>query len=80
MDTTWVEVFFTFDQTTICVFLILLSVSILWIYVTVFRGKVEPNFDVLYEKPTQPASGSKKSLKAKVKGKLVSKNVEPFLF
>ena len=61
------------NQTTICVILIILSVSILWIYVTVSRGKVvEPNFDVLYEKPSQQAAGSKKALKTKVKGKQVS--------
>jgi len=61
------------NQTTICVVLIILSVSILWIYVTVSRGKVaEPNFDVLYEKPGQQSAGSKKPLKTKVKGKQVS--------
>ncbi len=60
-------------QATLCVFLIVISVSILWIYVTIIRGKaVEPNFDVLYEKSGTHTTGSKKSLKNKTKSKHVS--------
>lgn len=66
---TW-QALVSVDQTAGCVFLIILSLSLLWVYVSMMRGKTEqPNFNILYQ---TSEVGNKRAQKNKGRRKYVS--------
>ena len=57
---------FDVDPTTVCVLLLVLALSGLWVYVTVVKSNSpQPNFEVLHEQASKKVPGAKNKGKRK---------------
>lgn len=69
------------DPTTLCVLLLVLALSGLWVYVTVVKGSTkQPNFNVLHEPVTKKAPTKNKGKRKQVSCLLVRINWNKLIY